>query len=144
MIDTLEANREKAARFDINQIIFENLFEEFFTQERIRNNLSCIKLRENSYGLMTLHRPSNVDYADVLGRFARLLVEEIANELPVIWPLHPRTKKQLQAFGLWDDLIHSANVMLTQPFGYLEMLRLNMDTKIMFTDSRGLQKSSLC
>lgn len=140
MIDTLESNREKAARFDVNQIIFENLLDGVSTPERIRIKLSRLKIRENSYGLMTLHRPSNVDYTDVLGRFVHLLVEEIANELPIIWPLHPRTKKQLQAFGLWDDIIHSANLILTQPLGYLEMLRLNMGARLMLTDSGGLQE----
>jgi len=140
MIDTLETNREKAARFDINQIIFENLPDEVSSRERIRIKLSRLKLRENSYGLMTLHRPSNVDYTDALGRIVHLLVKEIVNELPVIWPLHPRTKKQLQEFGLWNDIIHSSNVILTQPLGYLEMLRLNMGARVMLTDSGGLQE----
>ncbi|MHA1747276.1 MAG: UDP-N-acetyl glucosamine 2-epimerase, partial [Promethearchaeota archaeon] len=80
MIDTLEANREKVSRFDINQVIFENLLDEVSSRERSRIKLSRLKISENSFGLMTLHRPSNVDYADVLGRIVRLLVKEISNE----------------------------------------------------------------
>jgi len=92
MIDTLESNREKASRLDINEIVSENLLDEVFSPGR-RNKFYFSELRENNYGLMTLHRPSNVDYANELGRIVRLLTEEIANELPVIWPLHPRTEK---------------------------------------------------
>ncbi|MHA1386709.1 MAG: UDP-N-acetyl glucosamine 2-epimerase, partial [Candidatus Helarchaeota archaeon] len=138
MIDTLEFNREKAFRLDINKIIFENLLDQVSPPKR--SKLSLLKIRENNYGLMTLHRPSNVDCANVLGRFVRLLVEEIANELPIIWPLHPRTEKQLRAFGLWDDIINSDNLILSQPLGYIEMLRLNMGARLVITDSGGLQE----
>jgi len=139
MIDTLESNREKASRLDINEIISENLLDEVFFPGR-RNKFSFLEIREDNYGLMTLHRPSNVDYADVLGRIVRLLTEEIANELPVIWPLHPRTEKQLKVFGFWNELINSSNLILVQPLGYLEMLRLNMGARLMLTDSGGLQE----
>jgi len=139
MIDTLESNREKASRFDINKIISKNLLDEV-SSPRGRSKFYFSEIKENNYGLITLHRPSNVDNADVLGRIVRLLTEEISNELPLIWPLHPRTEKQLKVFGFWNEIINSANLILLQPLGYLEMLRLNMGARLMLTDSGGLQE----
>jgi UDP-N-acetylglucosamine 2-epimerase (non-hydrolysing) len=60
--------------------------------------------------------------------------------MQLIWPVHPRTKKNLQKFGLWDEMMQQARLILQYPLGYHELLRLNMDARIMLTDSGGLQE----
>jgi UDP-N-acetylglucosamine 2-epimerase (non-hydrolysing) len=60
--------------------------------------------------------------------------------MPLIWTVHPRTRKQLETFGLWNGINANPNILLMHPLGYHEMLRLNMSAKIMLTDSGGLQE----
>jgi len=131
MIDTLESNREKAAALSITQIVNTNILED---QQKDNTDFS------QPYALMTLHRPSNVDYKEVLDPLLHFLVDEVAGTLPLIWPIHPRAVKQLKSFGLWEKTINNPRVILLHPLGYHEMLRLNMDAKIMLTDSGGLQE----
>lgn len=131
MIDTLEMNREKAAALDIGEIIQRNKIPDsgFRKPGKIQN-----------FVVLTLHRPSNVDVREVLEPIVRLLIDEISGDLPLIWPIHPRTRKQLELFGLWDEVAGCENIILLQPINYLEMLRLNMEARLMLTDSGGLQE----
>ena len=89
---------------------------------------------------MTLHRPSNVDYKEVLEPLVNFLVDEIASKMSIVWAVHPRTKKQLKTFDLWGKVLKSPNIHLVHPLDYHSMLRLNMGAKIMLTDSGGLQE----
>lgn len=129
MIDTLDSNRTKAASLDLNSVIEQN------TQYP-----TTIKISDDKYGVMTLHRPSNVDSKDVLEPILNFLIDEVGTQMPLIWPIHPRTAKQLEAFGLWGTVRESKNIILTHPLGYFEMLRLNISAKVMITDSGGLQE----
>jgi len=97
-------------------------------------------LRDNRFSTITLHRPSNVDDKDILGALVAFLTTDVAPVLPLVWPVHPRTRKQLEQFGFWDTLRNCPGVILTQPLGYHEMLRLTMGAKLMLTDSGGLQE----
>ncbi len=135
MIDTLEANRDRAAALDLNEIVFSNLIDSSF-------KFQVSGFRENAFSVLTMHRPSNVDEKKVLEPLVRLLIDEISAELPLVWSVHPRTKKNLQQFGLWDEVLAAENIILINPVGYHEMLKLNMDAKIMLTDSGGLQEES--
>ena len=62
--------------------------------------------------------------------------------MPLIWPIHPRSQNRLQEFGLWDNALNSERLILLHPLDYHEMLRLNMDARLMLTDSGGLQEES--
>lgn len=132
MIDTLESNREKAANLHITKIIRDNLLSE--------NRSGDLPVVKDKYAIVTLHRPSNVDQENVLGPILHFLTEEVAGSMPVIWPIHPRTRKMLQQFGLWKITEACKNLILLHPIGYHEMLRLNMTGTIMLTDSGGLQE----
>lgn len=134
MIDTLEANSKKAMQLDIRKIFGDNLMSEN-GQRSVIGDLSLKRM-----GLLTLHRPSNVDAASVLAPIVRFLTEELVKEIPLFWIIHPRTEKQLKAFGLWDRVTRTDNLFLLKPLGYHELLRLNMAASIMFTDSGGLQE----
>lgn len=135
MIDALEANREKARRLDIQQIIARNQHP-----EGISTSSSLNLVKDEQFALITLHRPSNVDHQDVLTPLAGFLTQEICRDMPLLWPIHPRTEKQLKAFGLWSCIINTPNLVLLQTLGYLDMLHLNMTARLMLTDSGGLQE----
>jgi UDP-N-acetylglucosamine 2-epimerase (non-hydrolysing) len=68
------------------------------------------------------------------------LLGEVTGDFPLIWPIHPRARKQLVEFGLWERVKNSAGIVLLEPVGYHEMVRLNMGARIMLTDSGGLQE----
>jgi UDP-N-acetylglucosamine 2-epimerase (non-hydrolysing) len=70
----------------------------------------------------------------------QFILDEVCNKYPVIWPIHPRTRKMLEEFGMWDLVFHHKNLFLLESLGYLEMLKLNLNAKMMFTDSGGLQE----
>ncbi len=131
MIDTLEANHEKASKLDINEILQKNAL-----------SLShFVSLSPKSpYALMTLHRPSNVDDKTILEAITQFIRNEVTKEIPLIWAVHPRTEKQLKAFGLWNQLMDTENIYLVHPLDYHSMLKLNMHASIMLTDSGGLQE----
>lgn len=130
MIDTLERNRDKASALNIDEINQTNLLDK-------TNSIVGIN---GDFAVVTLHRPSNVDNKEVLTPILNFLTDEVASDMPVIWPIHPRTQKMLQTFGLWDKALACKNLILLHPIGYHEMLRLNMNATIMLTDSGGLQE----
>jgi UDP-N-acetylglucosamine 2-epimerase (non-hydrolysing) len=132
MIDTLESNREKAAQLSIENIISENLI--------VHPALIEAELPLAKFALITLHRPSNVDQKKVIDPLMRFLLDEVSKDMPIIWPIHPRTKKQLEKFGLWEEVSSHPRMILLFPLGYHAMLRLNIDASIMLTDSGGLQE----
>ena len=135
MIDTLESNIVKASNLDINEIIKDN-----FILEQKSNDLNIFNSPISHFNLMTMHRPSNVDKKEILEPIIRLLLDEVSLDIPIIWPIHPRTQNQLQQFGLWDEVILNDKLILLNPLGYHEMLKLNTRAKIMLTDSGGLQE----
>jgi len=130
MIDTLEANRKHADDHDINEVIEKN---------RIREE-TRYRITEQGYVLLTLHRPSNVDERDIFGSIVDYLLDEVSREQPVVWPVHPRARKQLEKFGLWNRLAESSRIAVIQPVDYHEMLRLTMSADIVMTDSGGVQE----
>ena len=131
MIDTLDANRKKASKISIDEIISNNLID---------GQSSILSFSPSQYALMTLHRPSNVDKKEILEPFINFLIKEVAHDMPLIWTMHPRTKKQLESFGLLPKILKNKNIFLLNPLEYHDMLKLNMQAKIMLTDSGGLQE----
>lgn len=131
MIDTLEKNREKANKLDVHKIIAEN---KIVTKNQ--GKLSDIQ----NFALLTLHRPSNVDDKTVLSSLSNFIINEAAEQLPIVWSIHPRTEKQLKAFSIWENLLDTENIYLLHPLDYHSLLKLNMHASIMLTDSGGLQE----
>lgn len=132
MIDTLENNREKANKLSIEKIIEENSIPGSV------NHFGNVK--DQDFALMTLHRPSNVDRKEVLEPIIRFMIDEVCNDMPLVWSIHPRTRKMLDTFGLLDEVMKKKNLILLEPLGYLEMLKLNMHSRVILTDSGGLQE----
>lgn len=97
-----------------------------------------VPVTERAYGVLTLHRPSNVDDPAILKQILAAIAT-IAKELPIVFPVHPRTRERLKAFGVGDLL---ANVILTEPLGYIDFLSLTSHARIVLSDSGGLQEES--
>ena len=106
------------------------------------NNVEVQKVGSFSetFGVVTLHRPSNVDDFEILSRLVNFFIKEVSHELPLVWPVHPRTVKQMAETGLLQNLMDCPSVLLLQPLGYHQMLRLNLGAALFFTDSGGLQE----
>jgi UDP-N-acetylglucosamine 2-epimerase (non-hydrolysing) len=92
------------------------------------------------FGLVTLHRPSNVDQHGSLAE-ALAILREISRELPLVWPLHPRTRANIDRFGLWKA-VDARRTIVLPPQGYLETLGLIKDATLVITDSGGIQEET--
>lgn len=106
--------------------------------------MSELGLVPQGYATMTLHRPSNVDDKLILQGIFEALAQ-IAEEVPIIFPIHPRTRKMVEHFGLDHYLsngLEKRGIRSTEPLGYLEFLHLNLYAKMVFTDSGGLQEET--
>lgn len=132
MIDSLVRHLPAAKELSLNDVI-----NNFAAKDNIKADL-----KERQFALVTLHRPSNVDNFGTLRNLLNFMMGEVASSMPIVWPVHPRTKKKMEEFGLWEALVAHHNFVLLTPVGYHEMLRLNMSAKLVFTDSGGLQEES--
>jgi UDP-N-acetylglucosamine 2-epimerase (non-hydrolysing) len=132
MIDTLISNRNKAQGMNIKAIINDNLVGTPAGKQSF--NL------DSDFGVVTLHRPSNVDKKEVLEPIVRFMIDEVCTNMTLIWTIHPRTRKMLESYGLLNEVMSNKNLIVLEPLGYLEMLKLNMNARIILTDSGGLQE----
>ena len=134
-----------------------NLSHEGIPAERIRfvgnvmidSLMDHLKIAENStvredlgvnageYAVMTLHRPSNVDDKATLSGILDALTA-VAEKLPIIFPVHPRTRAKIEEFGV-NERISNSDIRLIDPLGYLDFMRLYSGAKMVLTDSGGLQ-----
>lgn len=96
--------------------------------------------QRNGYGLITIHRPSNVDDKEVLKSLCKHLVK-ISEKIPLIFPVHPRTSAKLEAFEI-DFLKNAENIHLTSPLGYNDFMNLVFNSRLMITDSGGVQEET--
>jgi UDP-N-acetylglucosamine 2-epimerase (non-hydrolysing) len=98
-------------------------------------------LEAKGYGMVTLHRPSNVDHREVLESILNTLMN-LAGRLPLVFPVHPRTKKQLETFGLWDRLAKAPGFSLLEPLSYIPFMSLLLQARLAITDSGGIQEET--
>lgn len=107
-------------------------------KDRILRNLKAYGLEENKFILLTLHRAENVDDPEKL----KWYLNEIQHSpMPVLWPIHPRTNKQLEKFGL-THIIQQKPFLVIEPVGYLDMLALEGASAKILTDSGGVQREA--
>ena len=98
-------------------------------------------LEDGAYGLVTLHRPSNVDSHESLS----LIVEQLRNAgkmIDLVFAVHPRTRKRLETFGLLDELSNAAGIQVIEPLGYIEFMSLVERCRLVITDSGGIQEET--
>ena len=120
MVDTLLRHRARADRSEV---------------------LSTLDLERKSYAVVTLHRPSNVDQADVMSGILQVL-KGISADMPVIFPAHPRTMSNLKTLDLWSQAERITNLRLLEPLGYLDFIKLMAEAAVVLTDSGGIQEET--
>jgi UDP-N-acetylglucosamine 2-epimerase (non-hydrolysing) len=98
-------------------------------------------LRPGEYGVVTLHRPGNVDRPETLGPILDVLIET-SRDLPLAFPIHPRTMQRIERFGLTENLRRAPGILQLPPQGYLDFLALTSQSRVIVTDSGGLQEES--
>jgi UDP-N-acetylglucosamine 2-epimerase (non-hydrolysing) len=98
-------------------------------------------LEVGRYAVVTLHRPSNVDTREALAPLMNQLVQ-VSKELPLVFAVHPRTRKKLEEFGLMGALTRDAPITLTEPLGYIQFMNLVRTARAAITDSGGVQEES--
>ncbi|WEN15362.1 UDP-N-acetylglucosamine 2-epimerase (non-hydrolyzing) [Rhodanobacter sp. AS-Z3] len=98
-------------------------------------------LKNHEYAVVTLHRPSNVDEREPLTALVNQLTD-MASRLPLVFPVHPRTRKNLEAFGLWASLSKAPGVQLVEPLGYVDFMNLVCGARLTITDSGGVQEET--
>jgi UDP-N-acetylglucosamine 2-epimerase (non-hydrolysing) len=124
----------------VGNIMIDTLFQHL-DAARETGVVEGMGLAPGGYGLLTLHRPSNVDEEETFRPLVKVLME-LSEELPLVFPIHPRTKARAEAFGLLDLLEQNPRIHLAPPLGYLEFQGLVGDAKMVLTDSGGLQEET--
>ena len=99
--------------------------------------LSSFGIAPKTYGLVTLHRPETVDHRDLFGIVLRTL-GEIAGDLPLVWPMHPRAKRSIEAMGLAVP----NGIRVIDPLGYVDMIAFTKHARLVLTDSGGVQEET--
>ncbi|HZB93507.1 MAG TPA: UDP-N-acetylglucosamine 2-epimerase (non-hydrolyzing), partial [Stellaceae bacterium] len=103
-----------------------------------RRYCQALGLAAKAFGVVTMHRPVNVDDRGSLAAVLREL-RRAARRLPLVFPLHPRTRRRIEEFGLDGEV---GDVILSEPLGYIEFMSLVLDSAVAITDSGGLQEET--
>ena len=121
----------------VGNVMIDSLFNQLKRAEnsKVREEL---KVADKDYAVLTLHRPSNVDERETFSRLLNAL-ESINEKLPVIFPVHPRTRGRIDEFGFSE---RANKLMLIEPLGYLDFLRLYSGARLVLTDSGGIQEET--
>ncbi len=123
----------------VGNVMIDSLLEHLKVAERskIREQLG---VSEKEYAVLTLHRPSNVDSRETLKPIVEALID-ISQQIPIVFPVHPRTRAKIDEFGL-AEAIKTSNIRLIEPLGYVDFMRLYSGSRLVLTDSGGLQEET--
>jgi UDP-N-acetylglucosamine 2-epimerase (non-hydrolysing) len=113
----------------------------YHQKSKTLNTMQELGVKPKEFMLVTMHRPANVDTPEGLGSILEI-IEKASEHLSVIFPIHPRTRNNMEKFGLSDKLKSIKNLILTEPQGYLEFLNLMDNAKLIITDSGGIQEET--
>jgi len=124
----------------VGNVMIDTLLNEV-TRAKEKKTLAEFGLEPKNYGVVTLHRPGNVDSPETLRAILEVLVR-ISQRLPMVFPVHPRTRARIEQFGLERVLENTSTCRVVEPLGYLDCLCLTSQAKVLVTDSGGLQEES--
>jgi len=139
--ENLLAEGVSADKIDLIGNIMIDSFEMLRDTIAAANTQDELGLTPGNYALVTLHRPSNVDAAESLTPIVDALVDA-SQRLPIVFVAHPRTIKGLDKFGLTSRFTESANITLLEPLPYVQFMNLVTGSKVVITDSGGLQEET--
>jgi len=114
------------------------MFKSFYDKSDVLQKFNLLPQR---FGLITLHRPSNVDDKLQLKRILESL-DTLSKNIKIIFPVHPRTMKNIENFNLKDYLKDNNNLIITDPLGYIDFQALMINSKFVITDSGGVQEET--
>jgi UDP-N-acetylglucosamine 2-epimerase (non-hydrolysing) len=138
-LDNLAAEGVDSGKvFYTGNIMIDSLISSLSACEKL-NILDQYSLRPNEYAVVTMHRPSNVDDPELLGLLLRLM-NDIGRSMPVVFPCHPRTRKEMDRLG--NPVVDGSRLQIIEPVGYLEFLRLQSQARFVLTDSGGIQEET--
>lgn len=135
----LAEGKPKDAIFHVGHVMVDNLYYQMQRLEVVQASLETTALKEKlgKYGVVTLHRPATVDNPELLRSVCQVL-DECAEKLPLVFPVHPRTRNSMDRIGFQ----FSQDVHLLEPQGYMAFLNLWKDAHVVLTDSGGLQEET--
>ncbi len=132
---------ERNSIFNVGNTIVDAVFQIKEIAEKKSTIINDLKLKGNlPLILITLHRPSNVDNKEIFAKFFNTISE--INEFQFIFPIHPRTKRNLETFGLLDKIKKISHMLIIEPIGYLDFLKLLSKSICVLTDSGGIQEEA--
>lgn len=102
--------------------------------------LEQLNLEPNAYALLTTHRPENVDNPQKLENIMKAIIQ--LNQLTIVFPVHPRTQKQLRKLKLYNNIQGQSHIKIIKPIGYHETIKLIKNAALVLTDSGGMQKEA--
>ncbi len=141
-VDNLVAEGVARERIDlVGNVMIDTLFA---CRERVEGRApprAARDLLESDFALATLHRPANVDDRERL-REILVALDEVAERIPIVLPLHPRTRRSIERFGWGERIGDGGPLRLTEPMGYLDFLHLMLRAKLVLTDSGGIQEET--
>jgi UDP-N-acetylglucosamine 2-epimerase (non-hydrolysing) len=126
--------------FFVGNVMIDSLIQ-FLEKAKRSSIFEVLGVSGKNYVLVTLHRPSNVDVKENLERLLSMF-EKIAQHLKIIFPIHPRTRKMIEQFGLSERARRNEKLLLTDPIGYLDFLGLLNSASLVITDSGGIQEET--
>ncbi|MGH8611802.1 MAG: non-hydrolyzing UDP-N-acetylglucosamine 2-epimerase [Gammaproteobacteria bacterium] len=139
-LENLKKEKIRGASFLVGNVMIDTLVHNL--ENALRSSiLETLSLAPKSYIAATFHRPSNVDRREDLQRLIDVLTN-IAKKAPLVFPIHPRTKRSLQDFCLFEALAKTERLILTEPLGYLDFLKLVSGSLAVVTDSGGIQEET--
>ncbi len=140
MENLLKEGKSQESLHFVGHVMIDNLFYQLEKLKEMDTGsfpTTQFKQSQTQYGVVTLHRPSNVDNKQTLETIFETL-SKISETLPLVFPIHPRTRKNMENFNIKPGI----NIKLTEPLSYMEFLNLWKDAKLVLTDSGGLQEET--
>jgi len=138
-LDNLAAEGVPVGRvFFTGNIMIDSLVASLEACEK-SDTLERYSLRPGEYAVVTMHRPSNVDDTNLLRQLLELM-SDVGRSIPIVFPCHPRTRKEMERLG--TPIADDSGLQIIEPIGYLEFLRLQSQAKFVLTDSGGIQEET--
>jgi UDP-N-acetylglucosamine 2-epimerase (non-hydrolysing) len=136
----LKENIAREKIFFVGNCMIDSL-KHYLPKANLSPVLQQLNLSPREYLVMTMHRPSNVDSFQGLSQIIEIL-NAVTQKIKVVFPIHPRTRNKLKEFGMLDQLISNENIVITEALGYIEFIAIMNQSKLILTDSGGIQEET--